>query len=177
MDAPVRNNPQEKEIANVVVPNGAVTAEVLLGPVQDGLGERHKSRAKANNGSRRPFGDVREVEIGNVQHRLNYIEQSYAENTVSTTKGLKCQVHSRTLRVCEPVTAFERRKAINLWWSSHQQREHGTLFARHLHSQSRPGLFRIRREQTVLNVNLRFDTEHKATKSNVSHPPVRQFSK
>lgn len=87
INAPIWDDPQEKEVAEVVVPDGAITAEVLLGPVQDSLGERHKSRAKANNSSGRPFGNVREVEITYVHQRLNYIEQSCMEDTVSVTKG------------------------------------------------------------------------------------------
>lgn len=93
---PVRNDPEDKEGLEVVVGDGASgsTAKDLLESVQHGLGEGHDYCEEANDRGRGPVGNVRQVDIGEIENGLDDVEEG--------------------LCVCESMTTFKSRKTVDI---------------------------------------------------------------
>jgi len=74
-DVPVRDDPVHDGVLEGVVPYGAIVAVVLLRPVEDGFRQSHRGGGEADERGGRPGGDVRGVEVEDVQEGLDDVEE------------------------------------------------------------------------------------------------------
>ena len=59
------------------MPDGTTGAVVLLEPIEDGLGERHRGAHETQQGSDRRLRDVRKIEIADVHEIFDDVQGSW----------------------------------------------------------------------------------------------------
>lgn len=97
--SPVRDDPVEEERLEVVVANRTTTAVVLLEPVEDRLGERHRRAREPEEGSEGRAGHVGEVEVTDVHEVFDDVQGRWSLRVMSL-RGVCVEISNvRTLSI------------------------------------------------------------------------------
>lgn len=74
MRSPIGQDVKEDEILDVVVTNVAITAEVFLSDVEQGLGERHELRGETKKRSNGGIEDIGGIQVKGVDKEFHDVE-------------------------------------------------------------------------------------------------------
>lgn len=95
------------------------TAIIIVGPVKNRLGNCHKCRAKADQWSARPLGDMGQINVGNVEKGFENIHQGCKKipDMLKQKKG-EARGGNRhielTLSIGESAVTLESRESVDL---------------------------------------------------------------